>query len=111
MAGEPPAGLWYWTNGVFDIIHAGHLASLQAARALGDLLVVGVNADESVRRLKGEGRPLMPAVDRAALLAALRPVDYAVVFEEDTPEVVLELLRPDVHCKGADYGGRGKADS
>lgn len=94
-----------WTNGVFDIIHAGHLASLQAARALGDLLVVGVNADESVRRLKGEGRPLMPAIDRAALLAALRPVDYAVVFEEDTPEVVLERLRPDVHCKGADYGG------
>jgi rfaE bifunctional protein nucleotidyltransferase chain/domain len=94
-----------WTNGCFDLLHAGHLHSLEAARALGDLLVVGVNADDAVRRLKGEGRPLMPAVERATLLAALRPVDYAVVFDEDTPEAVLEHLRPDVHCKGADYAG------
>jgi phosphoheptose isomerase len=94
-----------WTNGVFDLLHPGHLASLQAARALGDLLVVGVNSDSAVRRLKGDGRPLMPAVDRAALLAALRAVDYVVVFDEDTPETVLSRLRPDIHCKGADYAG------
>ena len=94
-----------WTNGCFDILHSGHLASLEAARALGDLLVVGINADSSVRRLKGAGRPLVPAVERAALLAALRTVDYVVVFDEDTPELVLERLRPDVHCKGADYAG------
>lgn len=96
-----------WTNGCFDILHPGHLASLEAARALGDLLVVGINSDAAVRRLKGDGRPLMPSADRAALLAALRPVDYAVVFDEDTPENVLNLLRPDVHCKGADYAGSG----
>ena len=94
-----------WTNGCFDLIHAGHLASLEAARALGDVLVVGVNEDAAVRRLKGEGRPLMPAADRAALLAALRPVDYVVVFEGDTPEAILAELRPDIHCKGADYAG------
>ena len=92
-----------WTNGAFDVLHAGHLASLEAARELGDLLIVGVNSDEAVRRLKGEGRPLVPQADRAALLAALRGVDYVVIFEEDTPEKVLERLRPDVHCKGADY--------
>jgi phosphoheptose isomerase len=95
-----------WTNGCFDILHAGHLSSLEAARSLGDLLVVGVNADDAVRRLKGEGRPLMPAAERAALLAALRPVDYVIVFEEDTPETILGRLRPDVHCKGADYVAR-----
>ena len=101
-----------WTNGCFDILHAGHLAGLKAARAFGDLLVVGVNADAAVRRLKGDGRPVMPAVDRAALLAALRPVDYVVVFDQDTPERVLDRLRPDVHCKGADYAGaRREADS
>jgi rfaE bifunctional protein nucleotidyltransferase chain/domain len=94
-----------WTNGCFDILHAGHLASLQAARALGDLLVVGINADAAVRRLKGPGRPLMPAADRGVLLAALRPVDYVVVFEEDTPESILDRVRPDVHTKGADYAG------
>lgn len=99
-----------WTNGCFDILHAGHVVNLEAARTLGDLLVVGVNGDAAVRRLKGEGRPLMPAVERAAMLAALRPVDYAVVFDEDTPEAVLAQLRPDVHCKGADYAKlNGKA--
>jgi phosphoheptose isomerase len=92
-----------WTNGCFDILHRGHLASVEAARDLGDILVVGVNSDESVRRLKGEGRPLVPAADRAALIAALRPVDYAVVFDDDTPERVLGELRPEIHCKGADY--------
>jgi rfaE bifunctional protein nucleotidyltransferase chain/domain len=92
-----------WTNGVFDLLHAGHLASLEAARGFGDVLTVGVNGDAAARRLKGPGRPLVPAAERAALVAALRPVDYVVVFEEDTPEAVLGRLRPDVHCKGADY--------
>src|SRR5205823_7899563 len=92
-----------WTNGCFDVLHAGHLASLEAARDLGDVLVAGVNSDDAVRRLKGEGRPLVPADERAALVAALRPVDYVVVFDEDTPEAVLGRVRPDVHVKGADY--------
>jgi phosphoheptose isomerase len=94
-----------WTNGCFDIIHAGHLASLEAAKRLGDILVVGVNSDRTVSILKGEGRPLMPEEDRAALIAALRPVDHAVIFDEETPEKVLSILRPDIHCKGADYAG------
>lgn len=98
-----------WTNGCFDILHAGHLASLQAARALGDVLVVGVNGDASVRRIKGEGRPVMAAGDRAALLAALRPVDHVVIFAEDTPERILAEVQPDIHAKGQDYAGpRGK---
>jgi phosphoheptose isomerase len=92
-----------WTNGCFDILHRGHLHSLEAARALGDILVVGVNDDASVRRLKGEGRPLLPGLERAELLAALRPVDYVTVFEQDTPAEVLAALQPDVHTKGADY--------
>jgi rfaE bifunctional protein nucleotidyltransferase chain/domain len=92
-----------WTNGCFDVLHAGHLASFTAARALGDVLLVGVNDDASVRRLKGPGRPLSAAGDRAALVAALRPVEHATIFAQDTPEAVLEALRPDVHVKGADY--------
>ena len=94
-----------WTNGCFDVLHAGHLASLAAARRLGDVLVVGVNDDAAVRRLKGPGRPVVPEADRAALLAALRDVDYVVVFTEDTPEAVLSRLRPEVAAKGADYAG------
>jgi phosphoheptose isomerase len=96
-------GVVVWTNGCFDLLHAGHLASLEAARGLGDLLVVGVNSDDAVRRLKGKGRPVMPAAERAAIVAALRAVDYVVIFDEDTPEAVLGQLRPDIHCKGADY--------
>ena len=92
-----------WTNGAFDALHAGHLASLEAAAALGDILIVGVNSDTAVRRLKGEGRPLVPDSDRARLLASLRAVDYAVVFSEDTPEKILTALEPDIHCKGDDY--------
>jgi rfaE bifunctional protein nucleotidyltransferase chain/domain len=92
-----------WTNGCFDLLHSGHLASLNAARRLGDVLLVGVNSDEAVRRLKGDGRPLMPAAERAAIIAELRSVDHALIFDEDTPEAVLGQLRPDVHCKGADY--------
>jgi rfaE bifunctional protein nucleotidyltransferase chain/domain len=97
-----------WTNGCFDLVHAGHVRSLRVARALGDVLVVGVNSDESVRRLKGPGRPILPAEERVELVAALACVDHAVVFEEDTPEACLRLLRPAVHCKGTDYAPGGK---
>lgn len=92
-----------WTNGCFDLFHAGHARSLQVARSLGDVLVVGLNSDDSVHRLKSPGRPVLPVAERAALVAALRCVDYVVVFDDDTPEVCLRLLRPAVHCKGADY--------
>ena len=92
-----------WTNGVFDVLHAGHLESLRAAREHGDILIVGVNADAAVTRAKGPGRPVFPAAERAALVAALDVVDFVTVFEEDTPIEVLQKLRPDVHCKGADY--------
>jgi rfaE bifunctional protein nucleotidyltransferase chain/domain len=92
-----------FANGCFDILHVGHIRYLQGARDEADVLVVGVNGDESVRRLKGEGRPLMPADDRAVLVAALRSVDHVVVFEEDDVRALLLALRPDVHCKGTDY--------
>jgi rfaE bifunctional protein nucleotidyltransferase chain/domain len=92
-----------WTNGCFDLLHVGHVRNLQAARALGDALVVGVNDDASVRRLKGPQRPILPAEQRAELLAALECVDAVVLFPEDTPAAALERLRPDIHCKGADY--------
>lgn len=92
-----------WTNGCFDLLHVGHVRSLEAARELGDVLVVGINADPSVTRLKGPGRPVMPAQERAEVLTALNAVDYVVIFEEDTPERALESLRPDIHAKGADY--------
>ena len=84
-------------------MHVGHVRGLQEARGLGDVLVVGVNSDASVRRLKGSGRPIVPEAERAELLAALACVDHVVVFGEDTPTEVLGRLRPDVHCKGADY--------
>ena len=92
-----------WTNGVFDVLHAGHLSSLRAARAHGDVLVVGINADATVRAAKGPSRPIYSAEERADMLAALEVVDHVVVFEEPTPLEVLSKLRPDVHCKGADY--------
>jgi D-beta-D-heptose 7-phosphate kinase/D-beta-D-heptose 1-phosphate adenosyltransferase len=92
-----------WTNGCFDMLHAGHVLSLQAARRLGDVLVVGVNSDVSVARLKGPGRPIIAASQRALLLAALECVDYVIIFDELTPESALARLEPDVHCKGADY--------
>jgi len=90
-------------NGCFDILHVGHVRYLQGASAEGDLLVVGVNGDASVRRWKGEGRPVLPAPDRALLVAALRSVDVVVVFEEDDVRALIAALRPDVHCKGTDY--------
>lgn len=95
-----------WTNGCFDVLHAGHVRSLSAARELGDILVVGLNGDDAVRRLKGAGRPIIPVEQRAEVLAALKSVDYVVVFDEDTPEEVLGRLQPDVHAKGEDYAER-----
>lgn len=92
-----------FTNGCFDLLHVGHVQTLSRARAEGDRLVVGVNSDESVRRLKGARRPVNPEADRAALLAALRCVDAVVIFAEDTPVETLEVLRPDIHVKGGDY--------
>ena len=93
-----------FANGHFDLLHVGHLRYLQAARAEGDRLVVAVNDDTSVRRLKGAGRPVVPAAERAELLAALTPVDYVVIFSGDSPAPLLVEVRPDVHCKGTDYG-------
>lgn len=93
-----------FANGHFDLLHVGHLRYLTDARRQGDVLVVAVNGDASVERLKGPGRPVVPAAERAELLAGLVPVDYVVVFEGDTPAPLLERLRPDVHCKGTDYG-------
>jgi len=92
------------TGGCFDILHAGHVACLAAARRLGDALVVLVNSDESVRRLKGPGRPAVPAADRVRVLEALSSVDAVAVFEEDDPRAALDRLRPDVWAKGGDYG-------
>lgn len=93
-------------GGCFDLLHAGHVSLLQAARRLGDALVVCINSDDSVRRLKGPGRPLNPATDRAATLAALDCVDAVAVFDEDTPDTVIRALRPDVWVKGGDYDAR-----
>lgn len=94
-----------WTNGCFDVLHAGHVESLRAARALGDVLVVGVNDDAHVRRTKGEGRPIHTLEQRVALLSALEVVDYVLPFSEPTPVEALKRLQPDVHCKGSDYAG------
>jgi rfaE bifunctional protein nucleotidyltransferase chain/domain len=91
------------TNGCFDLLHPGHLALLEAARAQGDLLVVAINSDRSVRRLKGEGRPLVPEAERAETLLALEPVDRVVVYDETTPLEVVKALVPDVLVKGADW--------
>ena len=90
-------------NGCFDLLHVGHTRYLQGARAEADVLIVGVNADASVRKLKGEGRPLQNQDDRALLVAALHVVDWVVIFPEDTVENLLLTLKPDVHCKGTDY--------
>ena len=93
-----------FTNGVFDLLHGGHVALLEAARAAGDALVVGVNSDASVRRLgKGPDRPLVAEAERARLLAALAAVDCVVLFNDDTPLALIERLHPDVLVKGADY--------
>jgi rfaE bifunctional protein nucleotidyltransferase chain/domain len=92
-----------FTNGVFDILHPGHVRYLHQARALGDLLVVGLNADASVRRNKGIGRPINPEQERAEVLAALDSVDVVVIFDEDTPAEIVRACQPDVLVKGADW--------
>lgn len=92
-----------FTNGCFDILHAGHVRYLNEARRLGDILVVGLNSDESVRRLKGEGRPVNPAADRAEVLVGLRAVDHVVIFAEATAEELVRQLQPDIYVKGGDY--------
>lgn len=91
------------TNGCFDLLHPGHIESLRRARAFGDCLVVAINSDDSVRRLKGEGRPILALADRFELLQALRAVDLVVSFSADTPVEVVQRLRPDVWVKGADW--------
>ena len=92
-----------FTNGVFDILHRGHCEYLADARACGDALVVGLNSDDSVRRLKGPTKPIVPEEDRAAVLAALASVDYVVIFRQDTPHALISALLPDVLVKGGDY--------
>lgn len=92
-----------FTNGCFDILHVGHARYLAQARALGDLLVVGLNSDASVRGLKGETRPLVPQEERAEMLAHLACVDYVAIFEESRPDALLETVRPHIHAKGGDY--------
>jgi len=92
-----------FANGVFDLLHVGHVRYLHAAAAQADRLIVAVNDDESVRALKGPGRPILTAADRAELVAALRGVDYVVIFPEATVTPLLQLLEPAVHCKGTDY--------
>jgi D-glycero-beta-D-manno-heptose 1-phosphate adenylyltransferase len=96
-----------FTNGHFDLLHVGHLRYLQAARALGDVLVVGVNDDHVTTQRKGPGRPIVPEAERAELLAGLACVDYAVIFHEPTAEHCVALLRPDVYVKGGDYAPGG----
>lgn len=91
------------TNGVFDLIHAGHVGYLEHARALGDLLVIALNSDASTRALKGPRRPIVPQADRAAVLGALRCVDHVTIFDEATAEAVVSAVRPDVYVKGGDY--------
>lgn len=97
------SGRVVFTNGVFDLLHSGHIDVLCGARACGDVLIVGINSDASVRRLKGPERPVRSEADRAYVLAALAVVDCVAVFEQDTPLELIELLRPDVIVKGGDY--------
>jgi D-beta-D-heptose 7-phosphate kinase/D-beta-D-heptose 1-phosphate adenosyltransferase len=95
-----------FTNGCFDVLHRGHVYCLRKAKSLGDVLIVGLNSDSSVRKLKGEKRPILPQSDRAEILSALEMVDYVVVFREDTPRRMISALVPDVLVKGGDYGKR-----
>jgi rfaE bifunctional protein nucleotidyltransferase chain/domain len=94
-----------FTNGCFDLLHPGHIRSLEQARELGDALIVGLNSDASVRQLKGEGRPVLPVCERAEILAALESVDAVVIFDELTPREVIARLLPDVLVKGGDWPG------
>lgn len=92
-----------FANGCFDVLHVGHIRYLQAAARVADVLVVGVNGDDSVRMLKGEGRPLMPEAERAEIISAIRGVAYVIIFDETSPARLLQALRPDFQCKGTDY--------
>lgn len=92
-----------FTNGCFDILHLGHAKYLRKSKSYGDILIIGLNSDSSVKRLKGESRPINNEEDRAELLCELSSVDYVVIFDEDTPQKLLELVKPDVYTKGADY--------
>ncbi len=92
-----------FTNGCFDLLHAGHVAYLNKAKALGDLLIVGLNSDDSVRRIKGARRPLINQQERALIISNLKAVDYVVIFEEDTPAELISIIIPDVLIKGADW--------
>lgn len=92
-----------FTNGCFDILHVGHTTYLANAKRCGDILIVGINSDESVKRLKGESRPINTGSDRAEILSSLKSVDYTVIFEEDTPEELIAYLKPSIHVKGGDY--------
>ncbi|NLE03059.1 MAG: D-glycero-beta-D-manno-heptose 1-phosphate adenylyltransferase [Fibrobacter sp.] len=91
------------TNGCFDIVHSGHVKYLSDAAALGDILVVGINSDDSVKRLKGPTRPIQSETERTLLISSLKMVDYAFIFYEDDPRTFLEVLKPDIHVKGGDY--------
>lgn len=91
------------SNGCFDLLHVGHVRILKAARALGDILIIGINSDESVRKLKGPARPINSELDRAEVLASLEAVDYVTIFGEDTPVEFLKAIKPDIHVKGSDY--------
>ena len=95
-----------FTNGCFDILHAGHVRYLERAKRLGDILVVGMNTDRSVRKIKGSGRPIVAEKDRATLLSALKMVDYVVLFDEPTPIRLIEAIKPDVLVKGSDWKKR-----
>jgi rfaE bifunctional protein nucleotidyltransferase chain/domain len=90
-------------NGCFDVLHAGHVRYLEGARALGDILVVGINSDHQVTRLKGQGRPMLPELDRAEIVASLEAVDLVTIFDEPTVTELLLAIRPDIHAKGTDY--------
>jgi rfaE bifunctional protein nucleotidyltransferase chain/domain len=104
IAADRQAGMTVaFANGCFDLLHVGHVRYLQGARAEGDRLVVAVNSDSSVRRLKGEGRPILNEAARAELVAALACVNYVVVFDDPTVDRLLTMIKPDVHCKGTDY--------
>jgi rfaE bifunctional protein nucleotidyltransferase chain/domain len=108
-------GAWFesgktvvWTNGCFDLLHVGHIRSFRDAKALGDILIVGINSDAGVRALKGDSRPIVNQRDRAEVIAALEMVDYVTIFDESTPVAALSRLRPDIHCKGAEYADGAK---
>jgi rfaE bifunctional protein nucleotidyltransferase chain/domain len=106
MALRASGGRLVFTNGHFDLLHVGHLDYLEKARALGDALYIGLNGDASTRRLKGAGRPLVPAEERARLLGALRAVSAVIIFEDDTADHLIRTLQPDIYVKGGDYANK-----